>query len=74
VPGVGHRAGQAVELADHQGVAGPAGGQRLAQPGSGPVGTGQPVVDIDPFGVHAERGERLALGGEVLPPAVDTWA
>jgi hypothetical protein len=49
-----------------KGVAGPAGSQRLTQPGAGPVGTGQPVVDVDPFRVHAERGERLALGGEVL--------
>jgi len=37
VPGVGHGAGQPVELADHEGVTGATGRQRLAEAGSGAV-------------------------------------
>jgi hypothetical protein len=44
VAGVGDRAGEPVELGDHQFVAGAAGGQRLAQPGPGTAGAGQAVV------------------------------
>ncbi|SNR67925.1 hypothetical protein SAMN06272737_118120 [Blastococcus mobilis] len=46
-PGVGQRAGQPVELGHHQGVALVAGGQRLPQPGTLPVGAGQAVIDVD---------------------------
>lgn len=31
-----------------------------------PVGTGQAVVDVDPFGLNPEPSERIALGGGVL--------
>jgi hypothetical protein len=64
--GVGQRAGEPVELGHDQGVAGAAGGHRLAQPGPGPVGSGEAVVDVDPVGRHAERGEGVALRREVL--------
>src|SRR6266853_402904 len=30
------------------------------------TGAGQAVVDVDPAGLHADRGECLSLGGEVL--------
>ncbi len=66
VPGVAQRPGEPVELGDHQGVPGAAGGQRLAQAGSQPAGTGQAVVDVDALGVDAGRRQAVALGGEVL--------
>jgi hypothetical protein len=31
-----------------------------------PVPSGQAVIDIDPVGLHAEGGESVMLGGEVL--------
>ena len=66
MPGVGHQAGQAVELADHQGVAGPAGGQRLAQPGSGPVGAGRaPEVEAG-LGCSAMLGPRINPYGQLV--------
>jgi hypothetical protein len=33
------------------------------RPGRGPVGAGQPVVDVDPVRLDPERSERVALGG-----------
>jgi len=65
VPGVGHGPGQPVELADHEGVAGATGRQRLAEAGSGAVGAGEAVVDVDPLGLNPEGGG-VALGSEVL--------
>src|SRR5687767_6344246 len=53
-PGVGQRAGQTVELGDDEGVAGPAGGQSLAQSGPVPVGPGQALVDVGALGTDAE--------------------
>src|SRR5450755_93518 len=47
-------------------LAGPAGGQRFPEPGPGPAGPGQTVVDVDAVRLHAERGKCVALGGEVL--------
>jgi len=55
-----------VELGDHEDVAGPAGGEGLAQPGALAVGAGDAVIDVDPVGLHAEGGEGLPLGGQVL--------
>jgi hypothetical protein len=66
VAGVGQRAGEPVELGHDQGVAGAAGGHRLAQPGPGPVDSGEAVVDVDTVGRHAERGKGVALRREVL--------
>ncbi len=66
VAGIGQRAGQPVELGDDEGVAGSAGGQRLAQTGSCPVGAGQAVVDLDLIRLHFKRGQRVALDSEVL--------
>jgi len=42
VASVGQRPGQPIELGHDQGVAGPARGHRLAQPGPGPIGFGEP--------------------------------
>ena len=63
---VGQRAGEPVEFGDDQRVAVAAGGQRLAQAGTFAVGAGQAVVDVDPVGADAERGEGFALRGQVL--------
>ncbi len=63
---VGQGAGQPVQLGDHQRVASAAGGQCLAQTGPFPIGAGQAVVDVDALHVYAERGQSLALSGEVL--------
>jgi len=38
---------------------------------AGEVGAGDAVVDVDPVGLHAEGGEGLPLGGEVLPVGRD---
>jgi len=66
VAGVGEGAGEPAEFGDHEGVAGPAGGQRFPEPGPGPAGPGQAVVGVDAGRLHAERGKCVALGGEVL--------
>jgi len=71
VAGVGDGAGEPVELGDHKGVAGPAGGEGLAQAGALAVGAGDAVVDVDPVGLHAEGGKGLALRGQVLPIGAD---
>ena len=65
-PGVGERAGQAVELGDDEGVARPAGSQRLTKTGPLPVGPGQALVDVDPLGGDAEGHQGIPLGGQVL--------
>ncbi len=57
---------QPVELGDHQGVPLPTRGKGLTQTGALAVGSGQPLVDVDPLGGHAERSERIALSSEVL--------
>ena len=66
VPGIWQGAGQAIELGDHQGVPGPAGGQGLVEPGAFAVPAREPVVDIDQIIRHAECLESRLLGGEVL--------
>lgn len=48
-----------------------AGGQHLAQAGPLAVGTGDPMVDVDPLERDAEGGQCLPLGGEVLPVGAD---
>jgi hypothetical protein len=63
VSGIRQGACQPVELGDDEGVARTAGGQRLAQSGTSPVGAGQPVVDVDPIRLYPERGQGVALGG-----------
>ena len=63
---VRQRAGEPVELGDHERVAGAAGGERFAQAGPVAVGAGQAVVDVDALGGYAERLQAVALGGEVL--------
>ncbi len=62
-PGVGQRAGQSIELGDDEGVAGPTGGQGLAQSGPVPVGPGQTLVDVGALGADAERGQSVSLSG-----------
>ena len=59
-------AAQPVQLGDGQGVALPDGGQGLVQAGPGAGGAGEALVEVDPVPGHAEGGEDLALGGEVL--------
>ncbi len=63
---VGQRAGEPVEFGHDERVAGAAGRESLAEAGPGAIGAGQAVVDVDALGVDAERGERVALGREVL--------
>ena len=64
--GVRDGAGEPVELGHDQGVAGADSGQGLVQAGSGAAGAGQALVEVDPVVRDAERGQGLALGGEVL--------
>jgi len=63
VVGVGDGAGEPVELGDHEGVTGPAGGEGLAQPGPPAVGAGDVVVNVDPVGCtpRAARACRWAV-------------
>jgi len=55
-----------VELGHDESVAGPDGGQCLVQAGADAVGAGKTLVEVDPVVRDAERGQDLALGGEVL--------
>ena len=55
-----------VELGHHQGVAGSAGRECLAQTGTFAVGACQAVVDVDPLGLDAETEQGIALRGQVL--------
>jgi hypothetical protein len=63
---VGQRASEAIEFGYDQRVACAAGRERLAQAGPVAVGTGQAVVDVEPVRRHAERPQRVTLGGEIL--------
>jgi len=65
VAGVGHGAGESIELGDDQGVAA-AGGDGSAKAGSVAVGAGQAVVDVVAFRVDGQCDERVMLRGEVL--------
>ena len=65
-PGVGQGPGETVEFGHHQGVAGPAGSKRLAEPGSLTVGAGEAVVDVDPFGLDTQAKQSVALTSQVL--------
>ncbi|HEV2772478.1 MAG TPA: hypothetical protein VGV57_06575, partial [Thermoleophilaceae bacterium] len=53
--GVRQRAPEAVELGDDERVASAAGGERLAQARTLPVGAGETAVDVDPLSRHPER-------------------
>ncbi len=64
--GVGQRAREPVELGDDERVARAACGEGLVQAGALAVGAGEAVVDVDALGLHAERLEPVALGGEIL--------
>jgi hypothetical protein len=66
IAGVGDGAGEPVEFGNDQGVASAYGGQGLVESGPGAVGSGESLVEIDPVARDAERGEDLALGGEIL--------
>ena len=57
---------QPIKLGDHQGVAGPACGERFAEPGSLAVGAGQAMVDVDPLGIDTHGEQGVTLSGEVL--------
>ncbi len=64
--GISNGPGQTVQLGHDQGVAGTAGRHGLAQPWPISIGSGESVIDIDPFRVDAEESQRIALCGEVL--------
>ncbi len=66
VAGVRDGARKPVELRDDQGVALPAGGQRLTQSRPLAVRPPEPVVDVDTVDGDAHARKRLALRGEVL--------
>jgi hypothetical protein len=63
---VAQRAREAVELGHDERVGGAARSQRFAQPGPVAMGAGETVVDVDALDRHAQRWQRVALGGEVL--------
>ena len=65
VAGVGDRAGEPVELGEHQGIASAHGREGLVQAGPGAVSAGESLVKVDPVRRDAEAGEDLGLGGEV---------
>ena len=64
--GVGDGAGEPVELGHDEGVAGADGGQGPVQAGAGAAGAGEALIEVDPVVRDAERGQGLALGGEIL--------
>ena len=66
VAGVGDRPGEPVEFRYHEGVAGAHGREGLVEAGPFPAGAGEALVEVDPVFRDAERGEDLALGGQVL--------
>jgi len=65
VAGVRDRAGEPVELGEHQGIASAHGREGLVQAGPGAVSAGESLVKVDPVRRDAEAGEDLGLGGEV---------
>ena len=65
-PGVGQGPGETVEFGHHQGVPGPAGSKRLAEPRSLTVGAGEAVVDVDPFGLDTQAKQSVALSSQAL--------
>jgi hypothetical protein len=65
-PSVGYRARETVEFRDHECVAFSHGGEGLVEARAGTGGAGQAVIEIDPPAGHAEFGQSLALGSEVL--------
>jgi hypothetical protein len=65
--GVGYGSREPVELGDSERVAFAGSGQGLVEARSGATRPGEPLVEIDPVGGDAERGELLPLCGEVLP-------
>ena len=58
--------GQPVELGDHEGVPGMAGGQGKPKAEPVTVGASQPMVDVDAVVADAEGMQVVPLGGEVL--------
>ena len=63
---------ETVKLRDDQRVAAAARRERLTQPGSLPIGAGQPVIDVRALGAHTKRCERISLRREVLIVSCDT--
>jgi hypothetical protein len=66
VAGIGDGAGEPIELGDHKGVAGSDSGHGLVQAGAGTAGAAEALVEVDPVVRAAERGQGLALSGEIL--------
>jgi hypothetical protein len=69
---VGQGTGEPVELGDHEGVAGPAGGEGLLESGAFAVPAGEAVVDVDQVVQDPECLEACLLRGEVLLVGGDT--
>jgi len=63
---IGDRAGEAVELGDHEREPFVDGRERLLQPGSLAVAAGQALVEVDAVAVDAELEQDLLLGDQVL--------
>jgi hypothetical protein len=63
VAGVGQGAGEPVEFGDDEGVAVAAGGEGFTEPGTVPIGAGEAVFDVDPWGSdpNAVRASRCAV-------------
>ena len=64
--GIGDRAGEPIEFGHGEGVAAADGRECLGQAGPVAPGAAEPVVKVDPILGHAQGGEGIALGGEVL--------
>ena len=66
VASVGDRAGEPVQLRDHEYVAGPYRRECLAEAWPVAVSASESLAEVDPLVRDAEGGEGCALGGEVL--------
>ena len=58
--------GQAIEFAYDQHVAFAYRCEGLTQPGTVPVGAGEPMIDIDTLGLDSQASQGVDLRGEVL--------
>ena len=65
---VGDRAGEPIQLRDHECAAGPYRRECLAEAWPVAVSAGESLAEVDPLVRDAESGEGSALGGEVKGP------
>jgi len=66
VAGIGHRSSESIEFAHNQDVATATRREGFPQTRAGPVGAGQPMINIDTIRRHTKRGESIPLRREVL--------